>query len=129
MLYSRSDTSSRVRIKENKSGPTMDTQASGDSGAVAKAAEPKGPISRGYKEELEHWAWCIRNQSPENQPRCKPEVALGDAVIALASNVAIGNAMKGKGGYLAFDEAWYDYKDPATPDGSSVEEERKSLTS
>ena len=46
------------------------------------------PAERGYTEELEHWAWCIRNRAPENLPRCHPKVALGDAVIALVTNMA-----------------------------------------
>ena len=46
------------------------------------------PAERGYTEELEHWAWCIRNRAPENLPHCHPKVALGDAVIALTANMA-----------------------------------------
>ena len=77
-----------------------------------------GPVSRGYTEEIEHWAWCIRNPDPENQPRCRPEVALGDAVIALTCNVAMRNAAAGKGGYLQFKEEWFDVDSDETPDGS-----------
>ena len=47
-------------------------------------------------------------------------MALGDAVIALATNVAMDNAKKGKGGYLVFEDSWYDLNDDATPDGSDV---------
>ncbi len=128
MLYAESDTSSRVAVKDDKGGPTMDTQASGGYAPAAKAAESMGPVSRGYTEEIEHWAWCIRNKSPENQPRCKPEVALGDAVIALATNVAMNKAWKGnEAGYLKFDEKWYELKEDATPDGSSTAEEYARL--
>ena len=62
-----------------------------------------------------------------NQPRCRAEVALGDAVIALATNVAIDNANHGKGGYIQFEEEWYDINHDATPDGSSVKEENEKL--
>ena len=89
----------------------------GSAAAVAQSADT-GPISRGYTEEMEHWAWCIRNPDPENQPRCMPEVALGDAVIALTCNVAMKKAAKGEGGYVQFDEAWFDINSDATPDGS-----------
>jgi predicted dehydrogenase len=127
MIYKDADTATRVGMMKNEKGAAvLDTQASGKTAAVAKAAE--GPVSRGYQEEIEHWAWCIRNPAPENQPRCKGEIALGDAVIALATNVAIKNANSGKGGYLAFDEAWYEVDKPETPDGSSVEEELKKLS-
>jgi predicted dehydrogenase len=127
MLYKDSDTSTKIGVKDDKGGPTMDTQASGKGPALAKAAVESGPVSRGYTEELEHWAWCIRNKSPENQPRCRPEIALGDAVIALACNAAIDNSSKGKGGYIQFKEAWYDINDDATPDGSSVKDEAEKL--
>jgi predicted dehydrogenase len=121
MLYKNSDTSSRVSVKDDKGGPTMDTSYSGDMGSgVAKAAD-SGPVSRGYTEEIEHWAWCIRNRAPENQPRCKPEVALGDAVIALTCNVAMRNANEGKGGYIQFREEWFDIHSDETPDGSVPE--------
>ncbi|MDP7018647.1 MAG: gfo/Idh/MocA family oxidoreductase, partial [Pirellulaceae bacterium] len=78
-------------------------------------------------EEMEHWAYCIRNKDPENKPRCHPNVAMGDAIIALTSNVAIHNANSGKAGFVKFEKSWFDIDDPSTPDGSSVEEERKSL--
>ncbi len=92
-------------------GPTLDTQASGP----AQRAEGGGPardVSRGYAEELEHWAWCIRNPAPENQPRCHPEVALVDAVIALTANMA-GR----EGRRIVFEPAWFDMHRDETPEG------------
>ncbi len=127
MLYKESDTTSRVSVKDGKAGPTMDTQASGGYAAAAKTAESMGPVSRGYTEEIEHWAWCIRNKAPENQPRCRAEIALGDSVIALGTNVAIAKNKSGAPGFLNFDEDWYDLNKDATPDGSSCEKERKAL--
>lgn len=120
LIYKKDDTSSRVSVKDDKGGPSMDSYetGAGNAAAVAQTAD-NGPVSRGYTEEMEHWAWCIRNADPENQPRCKPEVALGDAVIALTCNVAMRNAAKGEGGYVQFDEAWFDVDSDATPDGSS----------
>ena len=126
LLFRDSDTSTKVGVKEDKGGPTLDTQASGKGPSLARAAAESGPVSRGYTEEIEHWAWCIRNQAPD-QPRCRPEVALGDAVIALTANVAIDRAMAGKGGYVAFREEWYDMHSDETPDGSSVKEENEKL--
>ena len=106
----------------------MDTQESGGySGPVAQTADGLGPVSRGYTEQIEHWAACIRSGDPDNQPRCKPEVALGDAVIALSTNVAMKKAGKGEPGFLKFEDAWYDLKDDATPDGSSYEKEYDAL--
>jgi predicted dehydrogenase len=128
MLFKDAATTTRVGVKNDKGGPTLDTQASGKGpAAVAKAANDMGPVSRGYTEEIEHWAYCIRNRSEENQPRCRAEVALGDAVIALTTNVAIRRANSGEGGYVQFDEAWFDLNHDATPDGSTIAGEAKSL--
>jgi len=125
MLYKNYESpSTRVGVKTD-GGPALDTQESGG-GAVAKAAET-GPVSRGYAEEIEHWAWCISNPSPENQPRCGPKVALYDAVLALTAKHAIANANKGKGGFIQFEKEWFDYKSGATPDGSSKEKELKRI--
>ncbi len=126
-LYKDSATTTKVGVKADGGGPTLDTQASGKGPALAKAAENQGPVSRGYREEMEHFAWCIRTGAPKSDLRCRPEVALGDAVIALATNVAIKNANSGKGGYLAFKDEWYDLASDETPDGSSVKEENEKL--
>jgi predicted dehydrogenase len=94
-------------------GATLDTQASGAPAAVAKSGG--GPkVSRGYTEELEHWAWCIRHPDPDNKPRCGPEAAMADAIIALTANKA---AREGK--RIEFKEAWFDIHSDETPEGSS----------
>ena len=118
MLYKGSSTSTYVSVKDDGGGPTLDTTESGDQTAAAGGQTALGPPSRGYQEEIEHWAWCIRNPAPENMPRCKPEVALGDAVIALTSTLAIHNSQQGKSGYIQFDPDWFDVNSDATPDGS-----------
>ncbi len=126
MIYKDSDTQSRVGVKPGGGGAVLDTQASGATAPLAQLAK-SGPVSRGYKEEIEHWAWCIRNPAPENRPRCYPAVALGDAVIALSTRVAIRNGIAGKGGFLPFDEAWFDPARDETPDGSQISEETQRL--
>ncbi|MHB0956144.1 MAG: Gfo/Idh/MocA family oxidoreductase [Pirellulaceae bacterium] len=127
MLYAGSDTSSNVTVTTAKGGPTMDTQASGSPAAAIAKAASVGTVSRGYTEEIEHWAWCIRNPAPENRPRCHPAVALGDAVIALTTNVALRQSSENRGGYIKFEDAWYDLDDDATPDGSVVADEYSQL--
>jgi predicted dehydrogenase len=128
LLYAGSSTSSAVRVRDDGGGPTMDTQASYEASVAAQAQAAMGAkVSRGYTEEIEHWAWCIRTRAPENQPRCNPKVALGDAVIALTANVAIARANAGEPGFVPFDDAWYDIDRPETSDGSSVEEEYNRL--
>ncbi|MEQ1826554.1 MAG: Gfo/Idh/MocA family oxidoreductase [Pirellula sp.] len=128
MLYAGSDTSASAGVKANKGGYALDTQASGGAAApIAKAASAAGPVSRGYTEEIEHWAYCIRNPDPANRPKCYPEVAMADAVIALTTNVAMKRGMRGEAGYVKFDESWFDVKSEDTPDGSNVAEESKML--
>jgi predicted dehydrogenase len=117
MLYRDSDTATKVRVKDDGGGAALDTQASGPPGAaVARAAADSGPVSRGYTEEMEHFAWCIRNASQGAKPRCYPELALGDAVMALTSKLAIRRANAGKGGFIEFKQGWFDWKDPSTPE-------------
>ena len=50
---------------------------------------------------------------------------MGDAIIALTTNVAI-RRNSGKGGFLQFQDEWYDINNDDTPDGSSIE--KKKLT-
>ncbi len=77
--------------------------------------------SRGYREELEHFAFCVRHGDASNyhadkdhQPRCRGEVALADAVIALTSNIAMREKRR-----IEFDERWFDYQSPEVPEGSN----------
>ena len=75
-----------------------------------------GDISRGYTEEEEHWAWCIREnpdvEDKEIQPHCHPKVAMADAVIALTTNMAAREGRK-----IDFEKAWFDPDSDETPDG------------
>jgi len=117
MLYKDAAKDTRVTVAKAKDGtPTLDTTESGAGGPVAagKAGGDAAP-SRGYTEEMEHWAWCIRNPAPENQPRCKPEVAIADAVIALVSNVALANPTTQP--RIEFKPEWFDIASDETPEG------------
>ena len=117
MLYKDSAKDTRVTVAKATDGtPTLDTTESGGGGYAAggKGGDAKPP-SRGYQEEMEHWAWCIRNPAPENQPRCKPEVAIADAVIALVSNIALANpATQAR---IEFKPEWFDIASDETPEG------------
>lgn len=119
-LYRNSDTSSKVGVTKKAGGYALDTSASGDYAAPTSQAASKGEVSRGYREEIEHWAYCIRNPDKENRVRCYPEVAMGDAVIALTTNVTLKNSLKGEGGYTKFKEEWFDINSDETPDGSDI---------
>ncbi len=102
---------SSIKVSGGAGGPTLDTQASGAAVAATKAKGAAAKVSRGYTEELEHWAWCIRHPALENQPRCPPKVAMADAIIALTTNMAAR-----KGERIEFKKEWFDVENDATPE-------------
>ncbi len=110
---------SRMRVEE---APALDTQASPGM-ELAEEAGSAVQVSRGYKEQGEHWAWCIRNPSPLNQPRCHPEVALGDAVITLVTNRAMQRRER-----IVFEPEWFDPEHDATPEGVKPDTTRDIYT-
>jgi predicted dehydrogenase len=102
--------------------PVMETGPSlaGPSEAAALGALATAEPSRGYREELEHFAYCVRHGNASNfhedtdhQPRCRGEVALADAVIALSSNLAMRQKRR-----IEFDPRWFDYKSAETPESA-----------
>ncbi|MBR5627350.1 MAG: hypothetical protein IKW74_07005, partial [Thermoguttaceae bacterium] len=102
--------------KKAAGASALDTQASAPAQKAVDSAGGGGPaVSRGYQEEIEHWAYCIRsNPKVANkliQPRCNPRIALGDAVIALVTNIAAD-----KGESIQFKESWFDPENDETPE-------------
>lgn len=89
----------------------VDEQGKGDARSTAVGAMATVEAERGYTEELEHWAWCIRNPDPQNQPRCHPRVALADAVVALTTNMAAETGRR-----VDFKREWFEVDDDATPE-------------
>jgi predicted dehydrogenase len=112
--------------------PVLD--ASATSGGPAKAAQDigqkalGGPISRGYTQEMEHFAYCVRmhqqaGSSEERQkwrlePRCHGKVAMADAIIALTSNIAMKNHQR-----IEFKAEWFDPKNADVPDADMKPED------
>ena len=122
MLYPLAGTSAKAGVKKKGSGVVLDTSASGDA-APAKTAEGYGPVSRGYREQIEHWAWCINQGDIGNQPRCNGEVGLADAVIALTAKKAIQNSRKpDKNGYINFQPSWFDVDSDDVPEAENAED-------
>lgn len=116
MLFKGGATTTKIEVKPGADGkPAMDTYETGGGGgaAVAQAATPEN-VSRGYTEEIEHWAWCIRNPDPANMPRCTPAVAMADAIIALTSNQAIAQNQR-----IEFKSEWFDIASDETPEGTT----------
>ena len=109
MLYGGSDT--RTKVTVNDAATALDSYETG--GGFTPAAEAiTQAVSRGYKEEIEHWAWCIRNGEPATTLHCHPKVALADAVIALTTNIAIAQNRR-----IDFDPEWFDPASDAVPGG------------
>jgi predicted dehydrogenase len=113
MLFKKAETATRISVGLGSGGAVMNTyETGGGQAAVAEAALPK-EVSRGYREEIEHWAWCIKNPDPANQPKCLPKVALADAVIALTSNIAMKRNER-----IDFKREWFDIDSDETPEGA-----------
>ena len=108
MLFAGSSAAS-VSVKKDGPPDTYDTR--GAAPAADKTAA--GEVSRGYTEEIEHWAWCIRNPDPANLPKCHPKVAMADAIIALTSNQAMVENRR-----IDFKREWFDIDSDETPDGT-----------
>jgi predicted dehydrogenase len=125
LLYPIQGTSYKARVKKKGASAVLDTSASGDA-APAKTAEGSGPVSRGYREEIEHWAWCMSTDDYANQPRCNGPVALADAVIALTAKQAIQQSQRAGGnGYIRFEPEWFDVNSDAVPEATGIEETKK----
>jgi hypothetical protein len=124
LLYKDADTKTSVGVTKKKDGAILDTTQSGGAVAALGNVATSGPPSRGYTEEIEHWAWCIRNPDPKNVPKCHPKVAMADAVIALTTNIAIRNPEEKS--RITFDPKWFDIDDDATPEGDKPDLSRYS---
>jgi hypothetical protein len=103
---------------------SSDPSSAGPPTAVAAAGQASlgsGPPSKGYREEMEHFAYCIRQHaeatSPEEkkkwrlEPRCHGRVAMADAIIALTSNIAMKQNKR-----IEFKPDWFDDKSTSVPE-------------
>jgi predicted dehydrogenase len=123
MLYppSSAGRSTSVTVTTTGSGaPALDSWGSGPppAGAQATATRPSGNTvySRGYKEEMEHLAYCIRMREQgmsrdreDLKPRCHGRAAMADAIIALSANQCFASQQR-----EVFEEAWF-HDGPAVP--------------
>jgi predicted dehydrogenase len=114
-------TTSVVVEKTPGGKPVIETSpsAAGPSAASSLGGLATADPSKGYREELEHFVYCLRNGNAsdfhadqEHLPRCRGEVALADAVIALTSNLAMRQKRR-----IEFKDEWFDYKSPEVPEG------------
>jgi predicted dehydrogenase len=144
MLYPEKDPNSKAAGPARALTATVDAAAKGKpaleasstvggAAAAAPAAGPAvagtgGPVSKGYKEEMEDFAYCIRllqggkasyekdsgGQYKTRLPRCHGEVAMADAIIALTANQAMKKRER-----IPFKDDWFDPKAGDVPDGDS----------
>jgi predicted dehydrogenase len=91
------------------SGST-DAPAERQAASLGADALGHGPVSRGYREEMEHFAYCIRMRDQgmerdraELKPRCDGKSAMADAIMALAANEAIKRQAR-----IDFEPEWFD---------------------
>ena len=108
-------------------GPALDSYETTAPSAAGSAAASTLPdkISRGYREEMEHFCYQIREQAGDYYPggepvaptkeagglRCNGEIAMADAIMAHTANMAMRYGIR-----IPFDPAWFDWKNPALPE-------------
>ncbi|MFI5458614.1 MAG: Gfo/Idh/MocA family protein [Isosphaerales bacterium] len=111
-----------VTVETQGKKPALETSPStaGPTAATALGGLATAQPSRGYREELEHFAYCVRHgnasdfhKDTDHQPRCRGEVALADAVVALTSNIAMRQKRR-----IDFNPQWFEYQSPETPEGT-----------
>lgn len=93
--------------------PVLAASASAAPSKAAASADV-GKVSRGYTEEMEHFAFCIRNfgKNPAEAPlRCPGKQGMKDAIMALTSNLAMKHKKR-----IIFKEEWFDPENDAVPE-------------
>lgn len=133
LLYPTAGRSTAMAVS-SASQPVMDASATYPASAApdprqaeqaGKAAVSSAAASRGYREEMEHFAFCVRmwqdaslrkNERP--RPRCDGYVAMADAIVALTSNLAMrGTQANGhKPQRIVFQPEWFNPHHGAVPE-------------
>ncbi|MCP4174078.1 MAG: Gfo/Idh/MocA family oxidoreductase [Fuerstiella sp.] len=102
----------RIWMVDSKgSGPVLDSyETSAPSAAASGAQAGMGEkISRGYREEMEHFCYCVR--TGKNELRCNGHVAMADAIMALTGNLAMKHKKR-----IEFKPEWFDASSDACPE-------------
>lgn len=103
--------------------------AAAAAGAAVGTGAPGTPVSRGYREEMSDFAFCVRQWKPsvgyktetdsdtkkerylQRLPRCHGEVAMADAILALTSNLTMARRQR-----IDFDLDWFRADSDKVPD-------------
>jgi predicted dehydrogenase len=114
--------------------PAMESTSTwGGGGGAALSKSSSAPAwdsaVRGYRTEMEHFAYCVRkwqerggkvSYEKDDQghmkyadilPRCHGEVAMADAILALTANMAMAKRER-----IVFEDAWFDATSPEVPE-------------
>lgn len=98
----------------NDGQPVLNASDSAGPSRAASVAD-LGPVSRGYTEEMEHFAYCVQNKIFEGREngglRCPGEQGMKDAIMALSSNLAMKHKKR-----IVFKDEWFDADRPETPE-------------
>src|SRR5262249_49749011 len=123
MLYGTGGRSTAVSVNTSSGAPVLDTSATtgpAEGRAVETGQNALGtrPPSRGYTDEMEHFAYIIptRDQLTAAEraalkPRCDGRAAMADAIIALTANQAMRRQQR-----IVFDPKWFDAATTDVPD-------------
>jgi predicted dehydrogenase len=131
MLWGGANRSTAVTVSDAGGGkPALEASSSTDPGErraalAGQTALGMAELSRGYREEMEHFAYIIRmrDQGMESdkkklKPRCDGRAAMADAIIALTANEAMKNQKR-----IEFQDEWFDPASDEVPDPDRVPRE------
>ncbi len=113
LLFGRFARTDKIRVVNDSDGPKLQRAPDGDHVSAAVGNMATVEASRGYTEQLEHWAWCIRHPAPENQPRCNPQIALANAVVTQVTELSTKTRRR-----IDFAQPWFDPHSDDTPEGT-----------
>lgn len=88
-------------LQGDDGGPVIDTYETTTPAAAATQKALGENVSRGYREEMEHFSYCIR--TGKNELRCDGTVAMADAIMALTANLAMRHKQR-----IEFKDSWFD---------------------
>lgn len=115
--------------------PAMESTSTwGGGGGAAISKGPAAPAwdtaVRGYRTEMEHFAYCVRRWQEMKQkvsyekdkdghhlkhadimPRCHGEVAMADAILALTANMAMDRKQR-----IVFEDSWFNPENADVPE-------------
>ena len=122
----------KVTVSQVGNKPALETASTwggpaAAANAVGATGTTGGPVSRGYTEEMNDFAHCIREWNPsigyekkdgkyvQRLPRCHGEVAMADAILALTANLAMKDRRR-----IEFDLDWFKSESDKVPDKDIV---------